>query len=190
MTPISSTSASDDGQAAIIAAFAAGDPSALAELYHRWSALVYTLAFRSLHNVSDAEDVTQKVFVDAWNGRLRYDPTRAPLASWLVGITRHAIADAHQGRQRIRQLHEQLAKADFLADAGLEIDLADRLLIADEIARLEPDAQRVVRLAFYDDLTHTQISERLGLPLGTVKSHIRRSLDRMRIHLEVSRESL
>lgn len=190
MTPISSTSVSDDGQAAIIAAFAAGEPWALAELYRRWSALVYTLAFRSLHNVSDAEDVTQKVFVDAWNGRLRYDPTRAPLASWLVGITRHAIADAHQGRQRIRQLQEQLAKADLLADAGLEIDLADRLLIADEIARLEPDAQRVVRLAFYDDLTHTQISERLGLPLGTVKSHIRRSLDRMRIHLEVSRESL
>ncbi len=69
------------------------------------------------------------------------------------------------------------------------VDLAETLLVADEIAQLEPDAQRVIQLAFYDDLTHNEISARLGIPLGTVKSHTRRSLGRMRTRLEVTHES-
>ncbi len=167
------------------AAFSAGDEHALAEVYAQWSSLVYSLAMRSLGNVSDAEDVTQRVFVSAWTGRANFDSRRSRLPAWLVGITKNKIADAHAARNRMRDAHAQLA-ATTVPDSLVveEVDIADQLLIADEIARLEPDAQRVVRLAFYDDLTHTQIAERLGLPLGTVKSHIRRSLDRMRGRLE------
>lgn len=167
--------------------FVAGDERALAEIYGQWSSLVYSLAVRSLGHATDAEDVTQKVFVSAWNGRHGFDAERASLSAWLVGITRNVIADAHQARARERHLAEQaISMMDAAEVPSAEVELADRLLIADEIARLDPVPREVVHLAFYDDLTHVQIAERLDMPVGTVKSHIRRSLSRLRGRLEVS----
>jgi RNA polymerase sigma factor (sigma-70 family) len=174
----------DAAGAALGVAFQAGDASALAAAYRNWGSLVYTLALRSLGHVQDAEDVTQRVFIAAWRGRATFDPERAELASWLVGITRRQVADAYAARVRTAAL--PMPAEEAWEPAAPQVELGDRVLIADEIARLSPQAQRVVRLAFYDDLTHQQIGERLGLPLGTVKSLIRRSLQRMRTRLEVS----
>lgn len=177
----------DLDEAALAARFRAGDERALEAVYRRWSALVFTLALRSLGDRGDAEDVTQKTFVSAWTSRGSYDPSKAKLATWLVAIARRRIADTHEARAKVRALQDELtryADPDDLVQS--DIDLADRLLLADELERLEPDARDVVRLAFYDDLTHQQISERLAMPMGTVKSHIRRSLTRLRSRLEVS----
>jgi len=174
----------DDDPADLETRFRAGDDSALADAYERYAPLVYTLALRSLGDVGDAEEVTQRTFVSAWRSQSRFDPEQARLAAWIVGIARHRIADQHELRARVRRLHEELAARGEVG--GDEVDIVDRLLIADEIARLEPVAQQVLRLAFYDDLTHDQIARRLDLPLGTVKSHIRRSLHRLRIRLEVT----
>lgn len=179
-----------DDEVALARAFVAGDEKALAEVYTRWAPLVYTLAVRSLGDVGDAEDVTQKVFVAAWTGRERFETSRSRLSAWLVGITKNKIADTHEARARIRRLQQELAATSYLGEHLTEdIDLADTLLMADEIARLDPDAQRVMRLAFFDDLTHNQIAVRLELPLGTVKSHIRRSLQKMRTRLEATYET-
>ncbi|KAF2413857.1 RNA polymerase subunit sigma-24 [Microbacterium sp. B35-04] len=166
--------------------FRGGDERALEEIYRRWSPVVFTMALRFVGDRGDAEDVTQKTFVSAWTSRERFDPTKAKLSTWLIAITRRRIADTLEARTRVRALQTELQRFTTPDDVvGAEVDLGDRLLLADEIDRLEPDARRVVRLAFYDDLTHEQISERLGMPLGTVKSHIRRSLTRMRSRLEV-----
>lgn len=168
--------------------FVAGDEAALAELYRRWSPVVFTLALRSVGDRGDAEDITQRTFVSAWTSRASYDPAKARLSTWLVAIARRRIADTHESRSKVRALQqemERLTRPDDLVHE--QVDLSEQLLVAGEMSHLEPDAQQVMRLAFFDDLTHDQISRRLGMPLGTVKSHIRRSLNRMRDRLEVNR---
>lgn len=174
-----------DDLSRVIEAFVAGDELALAEIYARWSSLVYSVALRSLGNVTDAEEVTQRVFTAAWTSRHTFDPTRAQLPAWLIGITRHKIADAHAARSKQARLRTQLITVTQTDDKIEPADLADRLMLADEMSRLAATPQRVLRMAFYDDLTHTQIADRMGLPPGTVKSHIRRSLLKLRERLEV-----
>ena len=128
------------------------------------------------------------MFVAAWDKRHNYKPERASLSAWLMGITRNKIVDAHQGRARQRRIADQVASN--YRHSARTLDVAERLIVADEIARLDEMPQRVLRLAFYEDLTHMQIAERLQLPPGTVKSHIRRSLIKIRRRLEESSDGL
>jgi RNA polymerase sigma-70 factor (ECF subfamily) len=169
-------------------AFAAGLEWALREAFQRWAPLVHTLAVRKLGDPRDAEDVTQQVFVKAWQGREKFDPDRGNLAAWLVGIARHAAADAIDRRIRDARLAQRAA---VLRDPGdehrSEADaVTDAVVITAGMAELSPPQRNVVELAFYEGLTHHQIADRLGMPLGTVKSHLRRALLKLREHLEVS----
>jgi RNA polymerase sigma factor (sigma-70 family) len=170
------------------AAFAKGDPDALRLLYQRFGALVYSLARRSLTAAADAEDVTQQVFVSAWRGRDTFDPARGSLAGWLVAITRNRIADSMRGRQRDDRVLAHMAAGSATENLAVPSDqVVNRVVLADELSRL-PEAQRLVMtLAFYSDLTHEQVAEVLQIPLGTVKSHIRRGLLRLRTRLEADR---
>lgn len=164
--------------AALAAGFVAGEEGSLEVVYRRWGSLVYTLARRTLGDEREAEDVTQQVFLAAWRGRRGYRPGRGGLPGWLVGITRHKVADALAARSRRAEL--VAAAGAFLAPApaagaGPE-QVVDRVLVLHALQDLPSAQQHVVRLAFYADLTQTQIAERTGLPLGTVKSHMRRAL--------------
>ncbi|MCM3696314.1 sigma-70 family RNA polymerase sigma factor [Microbacterium oleivorans] len=174
-----------DDDAHLAERFAAGDETVVKAMYDRWSRIIYTLAVRSLGDTTEAEDVTQRTFVSAWTSRSSYRVDGAPLGVWLITIARRRIADAHEARARAARLEEALKAV--VPEAVAEHDVSDAMLVADEVAQLEPDARAVLALAFYEDLTHQQISDRLGMPLGTVKSHIRRSLTRLRARLEAHR---
>ncbi len=160
--------------------FGADDPAVLRAAFDMCGGSVYSYGRRMLPSNEDAEDLVQQVFVTAWRQRHRYDPTRASLLSWLLGIARHKAID------RLRALERE--RRPVMDDPQRTLDeadrTADRLLVSEALSWLRPEQQHVLELAFYDDLTHQQIADKLGMPLGTVKSHARRGLQRLRRFLE------
>ncbi|WP_084704574.1 RNA polymerase sigma factor [Phaeacidiphilus oryzae] len=168
--------------AALAEAFRRGDEDCLDALFRRWEPLVQALARRSLGDEGEAEDVTQQVFVAAWRGRAGYRPQRGSLGSWLVGITRRKIADALQARSRRAALSLAARRSPELSGRppAEPEEVLDRLAMTDALALLPFRQRQVLQLAFYADLSHVQIAERTGLPLGTVKSHSRRAMRRLR----------
>ncbi|MFC8427729.1 RNA polymerase sigma factor [Streptomyces sp. NPDC057253] len=187
MTTAQQTVAELDDRA-LVDGFLAGDETSLETVHRRWGPLVYALAWRSLGDAREAEDVSQLVFLAAWRGRAGYVPERGTLPGWLTGIARRKIADALTARTR---------RSELVAAAGAQLMLRhdervvpeaaiDRVLLADEMSQLPAPQRRVLNLAFYDDLTQTQIAEVTGWPLGTVKSHARRGLRRLACRLQDS----
>jgi RNA polymerase sigma-70 factor (ECF subfamily) len=169
--------------AEITSSFACGDDGSLHEVYNRWSPLIFTVARRSVGNGDDAADVTQAVFVAAWQGRQGFDPDAGSLPGWLLGITRRKVADHFRSRGRLPEPSAEVPE-EAAADPRVE-SVIDRVLLADEIARLGDPQKRILELCFFQDMTHAQVASLLDLPLGTVKSHVRRSLGRLRERLEV-----
>ena len=173
--------------------FAAGDDQALAWAYERWAGQIHGMAVRAFGSGPDAEDVTQQVFVSAWTGRAGFRRDAGPLPAWLVGICRHKIADVWAKRDRQRRVTEAAtveAQAAPAATPTFDSTVADRVLLLDELDLLGQPQRGIIELAFFEDLTHAQIAARTGLPLGTVKSHIRRTLERLRTRLEVDGAAL
>ena len=175
--------------------FAAGDEQALALAYERWAGQVHGMAVRAFGPGPDAEDVTQQTFISAWTGRARYRPDQGPLPAWLTGVCRHKIADAWARRDRQRREAEAAVSEAEAAPSrgsapGVDTAIADRMLVLDELDLLGQPQRGIIELAFFADLTHAQIAERTGIPLGTVKSHIRRTLERLRTRLEVDGAAL
>jgi RNA polymerase sigma-70 factor (ECF subfamily) len=182
-SPAVTSAAAHPEDDAVESAFVAGDGDALRRAYDAHGRLVFTLCRRSL-GPEAAADVTQEVFVAAWQARAQFDPARGSLAGWLVGIARNKVIDAlrAQARRPVSAREPETTDAPVVLTA---VDsLADRLLLADAMAGLPDRAKKVIQLAFFEDLTHPEIAERTALPLGTVKSDIRRGLQRMRRHLE------
>jgi RNA polymerase sigma factor (sigma-70 family) len=192
---VSATASRDHGAEGddLSSRFRAGDERALREMFDRYGAAVLHLVNAMLGNVADAEDVVQATYVAAWQGRHGYEPARGSLLSWLLGIGRRKAVDAMRVRARqdraVETARQFVGGQAPAATSEQPADrLIDRLVVADELAALPTEQRRVLHLAFYDDLTHEKIAAVTGLPLGTVKSHLRRGMARLRRRWEVDRD--
>lgn len=168
-------------------AFRSGSEQGLAGAYKAHGSLIHTLCARA--HPQAAADITQEVFLSAWKARDGFDPSRGPLAAWLVGIAKNKIIDAYRkdGRRvpEIRDDDGSIVERVPQGRGAIE-NLANKLLITEALATLPERPRQIVQMAFYEDLTHDQIAEQTNVPLGTVKSDIRRGLARLRRYLEAA----
>jgi RNA polymerase sigma-70 factor, ECF subfamily len=158
-----------------------GDEGAFTTFYDRFAPGLFSLIYAILHDQNESEDVLQEAFVQMWKRTATYDASRSSLFTWAVMISRHKAIDRLRSRQRQSRLNEAVASETNAVPA---VDRADNALArSDErervraaLAQLSAAQREAIDLAFFAGLTQTQISERLGTPLGTVKARIRRGL--------------
>ena len=161
--------------------------NALSELYDRYNRLVYSVAINALADPGHAEEITQDVFVRVWEKAETYRAEQGRVATWLASITRNRAIDIFR-RSRVRQenLHiswEEVESFDPPApqDVEAEADLAQRQRqVRWAVAQLPEEQKQALGLAYFQGLSHLEISERLGEPLGTVKTRIRLGMQKLR----------
>jgi RNA polymerase sigma factor (sigma-70 family) len=167
------------GDAQLAAEFATGDPDAVRVVYETYGRLVYSVAFKVLGDSGLAEDATQQTFLQAWRSAERYDPTRA-LGPWLATIARRVAIDVYRQSRR-NQTHAGLEAVDAIL--ATPPPSAEQIYDVWEVRRavesLPTDEQQLVRLQHFSGLSHTEIAERLDIPLGTVKSRTHRAHRRL-----------
>ncbi len=177
-----------------------GDASALAELYDRYADVIFRAVFRRLGDRQLAEEVVQDTWLTLWERAELFDPGMGSLVAWLSTIARNRAVDrlralarrpgalplsavfaADTGEDRALAAGQVLVSEDPARDPQLvldELELRDTMLHA--LTQIPPDERQVLELAYYADLTQPEIAQRLGWPLGTVKTRTRRGLLRLR----------
>ncbi|MFK7769616.1 MAG: RNA polymerase sigma factor [Mariniblastus sp.] len=171
---------------------ASGDSAAVAECMKRYGNLVWSLARRSCPDVQAAEDATQDIFLKLWKVSGKFNPDIASETTFVAMITRRHLIDL--SRKKNWQSSSSVELDSF---TNSDMDVAARFEINDEAAKaaeflndLPSDQQQVIRLGVYDGLSHSRISEATGLSLGTVKTHMRRGLMKLRKSLFALNQSL
>lgn len=159
-------------------------PAALSEVYDLYSTVVYSVALRVLRDGAAAEDVMQEVFLKLWQQPDSFADRRGSLCGWLAVVSRNRAIDRIRGRKRLENVDDlQLSNGlDLGTEAEREIMLEKvRTVMAD----IPVDQRQAVEMAFFEGHTHTEIAERTGQPLGTVKTRIRSALIAIRKALDV-----
>jgi RNA polymerase sigma-70 factor (ECF subfamily) len=174
----------NDADLELMRQFVRGDADAFATFYDRFAPGLFSMIYAILHDQKESEDVLQEAFVQMWKATASYDSSRSSLFTWAVMISRHKAIDRLRSRQRQSRLAEAVANEAPATDSSAPRDRADNVLArSDDRERVRAalgqlaEAQReALDLAFFAGMTQTQISEKLGAPLGTVKARIRRGL--------------
>lgn len=169
----------------ILPRIAEGDETAVQEALDRFGGLVWSLARRFCRATADAEDAVQEVFIELWSHAGRYDPSIASETTFVSMLARRRLIDRLRRKTREPASEPLVAAEQVVAGSGPTVQ--EQLEVSEESARaaeliqtLRPEQQEVLKLAIYGGWSHQQISEHLSLPLGTVKTHVRRGLIQVR----------
>jgi RNA polymerase sigma-70 factor (ECF subfamily) len=176
-------SAASPGDDQLIAAVAQGDHPALLALYDRHGRVAYGLAYRILNDAGAAEEAVQDAFVRVWRRAASFDPARGVGRAWLLTIVHHCAIDLVRRRAGappvvagLDEVAERQAVPDAWSDVAGKLE-SERVRGA--VATLPGEQRRAIEMAYFDGLTHREIAERDGLPLGTVKGRLRLGLRRL-----------
>lgn len=178
----------EESQVQLLRRIASGDRPALAEFYDQVAGPLFSTATRILGDAHEAEEVVQDVFVQIWEKAATFDAALGSPFTWAMRITRNRAIDRLRSRQRRTKLAAQFQE-NFEITAGGEnaaAELGEEAVgqIRSTVGNLPADQRRVIELAFFSGLTHVEIAEALGEPLGTVKARIRRGMLKLRESLQ------
>ncbi len=179
-----------EGDRALVERLQRRDAQALAELYDRYGRLVYALIFRIVRDTGVAEDLVQETFLRVWNRAKGFDTEKGALGPWLLAVARNRAIDylrSSTGRLRnALEVEETEHPAQFL-DLEKEILQSDRVRrVRDAFGRLSPNQREVIEMAYFEGLSQSEMAEKMGQPLGTVKTWVRTALAILREELGAS----
>jgi len=177
------TATEDDG---LVQRMAAGDERALGALYDRWVDVVHAVVARVLHSADDIDDVVEETFWQAWHQADRFDPARGSVQTWLLTIARSRSLDRIRTLRRRRE--EPLERDDgqviervATSDPALDAEASERRrIVRSALASLPPEQREALELGYYGGLSQSEIAERTGQPLGTVKTRMRLGMGKLR----------
>lgn len=163
----------------LISAIRSGDENAMAQLYDRYSPIVYSVALRVLGDTAAAEDILQEVFMQLWRNPGLFDSTRGNLGAWLAVITRNRSIDALRKRRPESDIADVLVSVE--PDLAGEAERARAMeKVRSALGKMPPVQRTALEMAYFEGLTHTEIASKTGEPLGTIKTRIRAGLQTLR----------
>jgi RNA polymerase sigma-70 factor (ECF subfamily) len=179
--------AAEESQVQLLRRIAANDRHALAEFYDQVAGPLFSTATRILGDAHEAEEVVQDVFLQIWEKAATFDAALGSPFHWAMRITRNRSIDCLRARQRRTKLAAQFQENfEIITDGPAAAELGEEAVtqIRSSVGGLPADQRRVIEMAFFGGLTHTEIAATLGEPLGTVKARIRRGMMKLRESLQ------
>ena len=174
----------------VLQKIAAGDSAAVNECVEQYGALIWSLARRYLGNEADAEDAVQEIFIELWTNASRFDPSRAKEITFISTIARRRLIDRLRAKGRrppTEEFDESSAQQPVATPSMLE-DEADVVKVERVLAKMKPQQRDILAMSLYQGYSHSEIAERTDLPLGTVKTNVRRGLLHIRDQLRLAEE--
>jgi RNA polymerase sigma-70 factor (ECF subfamily) len=172
-----------DGDAALVAAVAAGDRRALAELYDLYAGVLFALAFRIVRDKREAEDLLHDVFLEVWRSARDYDPKRGRVRTWMTIRMRSRALDQQKSARVSRKAGDD-SVLERVADEAMDPTTSpDLTRVRTALGALPLEQRQVLELAYFEGLSCAEISTRVAVPIGTVKSRVAAGLGKLRVSL-------